>query len=270
MAPLSSSMTTVECSVPAVVTVLLNGWDRYCAALEVFNCELAQVRDAERAAKGVGPEEPDYMLTLDDDAGIDFKKVRVRVLRAIIAEAAQHFAAAGAKLEISYERLHEICPRLSVNNCTPRMLWDALQEALGGGRGERASHEALAKRLRGHFDMDGDSPMKIVGGRVVLEVRYMSPMRFDCDSDLMKLGADLAAVQMHDGADLGFELDFFNRQAASNANDVRRGKEFVRAIPYGGLWSFIFYKSKIEVKMAMEYAEKLNQFMADFPSSDSH
>jgi hypothetical protein len=254
-------------------------WLRFVAAYDT----------AAELAKGLRKDEQEltdaheYSLAFrwkPDEGKEDKDHVGKEIMATLIGLAEKSFGGIGARLSIN--RQDEVSIWLNVDedrrrpslraDFMPSRFWAQLEQRYGGAKGQTLAYEQAAAVIVDELRLLKKPEMRQVGGAVEIEYRISTTegisggrcVSYHYQSNLANLGTALATFLIWAG-DPAYSGEQLKRHLTAHLgySSTFKSRDRYRAGPF----EVIYFYEKLQIRIAFEYADKLNAFVSKYSAA---
>jgi hypothetical protein len=152
----------------------------FCQSVSKYDQQLSELLKQERAVTGT---KEDYMLAIHDvriDRDGQIKKVAREMIKGMVCIAEKMFAPEGSRLSIDKMVVTSACgysetddrwgSKINWAEFSATKVWDHLVATYGGEKGKEEGYRQTALAIARAFYLKPGKPVRMVGGRLVLEL----------------------------------------------------------------------------------------------------
>lgn len=265
-------LANAENEIPPVVVAIAASLKSLRSAVADFSTRLEGIAAGERAQRcAAGYQGETFVVDAGDGDANSILQNGARCARLALVDFAQsNFTAPGVFLKIPTNVRDAGRSVEDADNFDPLKFWRFLEKQYGNGRGEMLAYADSARELSSAFNLDPGTEIKTVSGRVLLVCKTSrsamgnSDLESNSEERLNRAIKGLAAVGVWSGVwSSTHEADRNSVETAIRAAGRYGGAKPDR-MAIGDLALIVPFLSKWEFRLAPDFAEKVQLFLAEF------
>ncbi len=189
-------------------------------------------------------------------------------LRLVVRLAEKKFAPAGGRLEIPLPQLRESCRGTLPEALDLIGVWTYLENNYGGGKGDEGVYRKAASSLISELWLKADSPVKLVGGRQVVQCSIYGDsimhkvMSYHDEEKIRSVISDFSVVA--EWASLWSDTDRTAAEWFRHAVRSHDHRQLLARQTIGDHILVVPFKSKFEWRLSPAFSEQFRIFLAQY------